>query len=163
MKKGNYTEKMKELADEYKAAFLEKIKGHDELETDTDTYKFPEDPWILDIVDTGNVLKLETYHGVVDECCAEAAISLQDAAYFVENDIDVKTLKRWIEYCHRYANILVDDPWDIRTFVERPELIQDEKEIVELMARGVWLTRVKFEDTVHGIAKKHRARREGRQ
>lgn len=156
MKKGNYTEKMKELADEYRAAFLEKIKGHEELETDTGLYNFPEEPWILDIVDTG-------YVGGVDACCASAAISLQDAAYFVENDIDVKTLKRWIEYCHRYANILVDDPWDIRTFVERPELIQDEKEIVELMARGVWLTRVKFEDTVHGIAKKHRARRKGRQ
>ena len=163
MKKGTYTEKMKELADEYRAAFLEKIKGHEELETDTESYNFPEDPWILDIWDSGNVLELETYQGVVDKCCAEAAISLQDAAYFVENDIDVETLKRWIEYSHRYANILVDDPWDIRTFVERPELIQDEKEMIELMARGAWLTKVKFENTVYGIAKKHRARREGRQ
>lgn len=163
MKKGNYTERMKELADEYRAAFLEKIKGHEELETDTDCYNFPENPWILDIVDTGNVLEIESYDGVVDKCCAQAAISLQDAAYFVENDIDVETLKKWIEYCHRYDSILVDDPWDIRTFVEKPELIQDEKEIVELMARGVWLTRVKFENTVHEIAKKHRARRERRQ
>lgn len=160
MKKGNYTEKMKELADEYRAAFLEKIKGHEELETDTDCYNFPEVPWILDIVDTGNVLEIESYSGNVDKYCAQAAISLQDAAYFVENDIDVETLKRWIEYCHCYDSILVDDPWNIRTFVEKPELIQDEKEILELKARGVWLMKVKFENTVNEIYKKHRARRE---
>lgn len=136
MKKGNYTEKMKELADEYRAAFLEKIKGHDELETDTDCYNFPEDPWILDIIDTG-------YVDGVDACFAKAAVSLQDAAYFVENDIDVETLKRWNVYCQMYDNIHVDGPWDIRTFVEQPELIQDDKEILELKAR----------------VKKHRARR----
>ena len=152
MKKGNYTEKMKELADEYRAAFLEKIKGHEELETDTGLYNFPEEPWILDIVDTG-------YVGGVDACCASAAISLQDAAYFVENDIDVETLKRWIVYCQMYDSIHVDDPWNIRTFVEQPELIQDEKEMLELEARGVWFMREKFESAVHKIAEKHRARR----
>lgn len=84
-------------------------------------------------------------------------MDIDDLVYFVENGIDLMTLRRWAIYQCLVMELEVgEEPFGLETFVEKPQKIMKLAELTAVRKSGLWLKHMEIEDALAGLRNQHR-------
>lgn len=151
MEKGNFKKAMSAIAEEYMEAFHAMTKGEK-----------------ISVLPNSNLLSFSVddfeahytsydHDGTTEQAPLSYYMDIEDLAYFVENGIDLMTLRRWATYqCHVMELEVGEEPYGLQTFVENPQEIMKMAELNAIRKSGLWLKNREIEGKLLGFRMKHR-------
>lgn len=150
MEKGNFKKAMSVLAEEYMEAFHAMTEGEDISIVYNGRLSFSVDDFNSNYVSYN-------HDGTREMAPLSYFMDIDDLVYFVENGIDLMTLRRWAIYqCQMLELEVGEDPEDFRTYVENPHKIMKLAEMNAVRDSGIWRKQMELQDTMVAIRKKYR-------